>query len=713
MSRRLQRRQQRQQQELEQLQAVSNDVEQIDAPVTPETAPAAEPVPRASAFAAVRAAHSPQLDVSDGEAQDVADDDAANTPAPAPRTKASKKKKKKGGKSTNVNELSLEEMDALLASEAQKAAPSARPAALPSEGTKPLYAVLRSMLVLEPAQLDPQLELKRQFGAAAIKAYEREKGHGPTRSGARSRENRGAVFNSNTRARTVLCTPKAQWPDLARSFVGMSMETYDTPTGRVCTWVHSRAYRQAQFQFAQAVSSLDTQSLYALMRVFPWHIDTLLQLSDISRYQGDLGQAADFIDRALFALERSASPPFTAGLTSSAGPPLCDFMRAENRAFWLAAHRNIDLFGRRGTWRTALEWCKLVLGLDTTDPHGMLLWIDYLAVKSKQTEWLLAFLDAYEAWMCEQTEQHMDNVRARTPLDHEKAAAQETWDGALDWSVGLCYARALAMRSVNKEAGRAALRLAMARHPRAAILLADKLDVSVPPDVVRAHPMQGSYSASTPVFGEMLAHLYVHRSLNLWKEPALAQWFKDTATETWEHLAVPVCEGEASAATKMGVYRHIVVADLPESLNQQLVRYFPPEVRSPPGGVETFDPLPPVGGSRYDDADFAGISGQLQDHSRMQMEDVMQQLQHLNMRDVEQVLDHLDNDTRDFLLQAMGHVQEGELATGDEPATEEPVEPQAASEDMDASSNVEATDAETETTEPSMLRRAWNALWGA
>lgn len=656
----------------------------------------------------------PQLDVADGDAQDVADEDGAGMAAPAPKSKSSKKKKKKGGKSTNVNELSLEEMDALLASEARKAAPRENATVPSAEPTKSLHAVLRGTLALDPSQLDPQLELKRQFGAAAIKAYEREKGHGPTRSGARSRENRGAVFNSNTRARTVLCTPKAQWPDLARTFVGMSMETYDTPSGRVCSWVHSRAYKQAQFQFAQAVSSLDTQSLYALMRVFPWHIDTLLQLSDISRYQGDLGQAADFIDRALFAMERSASPPFTAGLTSSTGPPLCDFLRAENRAFWLAAHRNIDLFGRRGTWRTALEWCKLVFGLDTTDPHGMLLWIDYLAVKSKQAEWLLTFLDAYDAWMCEQTEQHMDNVRARTPLDHEKAAAQETWHGALDWSVGLCYARALAMHSVNKEAGRAALRLAMARHPRAAILLADKLDVSVPPDVVRAHPMQGSYSASKPVFGEMLAHLYVHRSLNLWKEPALTQWFRDTAADTWEHLAAPVCEGEASAVTKMGVYRHIVVADLPESLNQQLVRYFPPEVRSPPGGVETFDPLPPLGGSRYDDEYFAGIAGQLQDRSNMQMGDVLQQLQHLNIQDVEQVLDHLDNDTRDFLLQAMGHaIQE------DEPTTEDGrVEPRAASEDM-APADAAAADAEAEApgpaaeaNEPNMLQRAWNALWG-
>lgn len=603
----------------------------------------------------------------------------------------------------------------LLASEAQKAAPVTEKAESHIEPTKSAHAVLRSKLALDTSQLDPQLELKRQFGAAAIKAYEREKGHGPTRNGARSRENRGATFSSNTMARTVLCTPKAQWPDLARTFVGLSMETHDTPEGRVCSWVHSRTYKQAQFQFAQAVSSLDTQSLYALLRVFPWHIDTLLQLSDISRYQGDLGQSSDFIDRALFAMERSASPPFTAGLTSSSGPPLCDFMRAENRAFWLAAHRNIDLLGRRGTWRTALEWCKLVLGLDTMDPHGMLLWIDYLAVKSKQTDWLLDFMDAYEAWMYEKMDHtHIDNVRAHTPLDDEKAIAQEKWHGALDWCVGMCFARALAMRSVNKEAARASLRLAMARHPRAAILLADKLEVNVPPDVVREHPMHGSYQASHSVFGEMLAHLYVHRSLHLWKEPALTAWFRDTAADTWPHLAAPVCEGAAIPAIQMGVYRHIVVADLPESLNQQLVRYFPPEIRHPPGGVETFDPLPPVGGSRYDSEYYGGIANTSLDRSRVQMGDMLQQLQHLNLHDVEQVLDHLDNDTRDLLLQAMGPaMQVDEAAEGREEPTRAEFEDREEATSENTDDNAGHTEgSRPEASEPSLLRRAWDALWG-
>lgn len=98
----------------------------------------------------------------------------------------------------------------------------------------------------------------------------------------------------------------------------------------------------------------------------------------------------------------------------------------------------------------------------------------------------------------------------------------------------------------------------------------------------------------------------------------------------------------------------------------------------------------------------------------MQMGDVLQQLQHLNIQDVEQVLDHLDNDTRDFLLQAMGHaIQE------DEPTTEDGrVEPRAASEDM-APVDAAAADAEAEApgpaaeaNEPNMLQRAWNALWG-
>ena len=110
---------------------------------------------------------------------DAPDDDEPPAPAAAPAPKKKKNKKKKGGKSvgtdakpTDINEMSLEEMDALLASEAPKQAAARKGAAPPPQSATPdtPHAALRCALALDTSHLDPQHELKRQFGASAIKA---------------------------------------------------------------------------------------------------------------------------------------------------------------------------------------------------------------------------------------------------------------------------------------------------------------------------------------------------------------------------------------------------------------------------------------------------------------------------------------------------------------------------------------------------------------
>lgn len=755
MSRRVNRRQQRQQDELDELQALSESqgepqLEKKDPPSTNMM----------SSFSALEL-DEPEEPAVDHENADIKATSSFGDISPnnSKKTNKSKKMKKKGPKaqepaSTNVDDMSLEQMSALLATAPKQpkkttlahddgkdhdAVPFTDD---PSSASKTPFFVLRAQLCLDASHMDPANELRRQFGAAAIKASERERGGSlPSRAGSRSRENRGANLNSNMRVRTVLCTPKPTWPDLNRSFVGMSMTTDEMPGGaRVCNWVHSRAYKQAQFQFTQAVSSYDTQSLVALMRVFPWHVDTLLQLSAVSRYQGDLGQAGDFLDRALFAMERSAVPTFVSGLTSSSGPPMCDFQRAENRAFWLAVHRNIDLFGRRGTWRTSLEWCKLLFALDMTDPHGILLWIDFLAIKSRQLDWFLAFIDALDAY------RNADELAVETPsslsLDKLKSAAHDTTQGSLDWSVGLSFARALALRGIKVPSSDAALSLAIVRHPRAAILLADKLDVGVPAEVVRAYPMRGTYSSSDPAFDELLSHIYVHRSLNLWKEAANLNWFRARAAESWSVLMdISKTNGpamqkfaQADGTIRMGVYRHIVVADVPEALHQQLVRYLPPDVRNPPGGMDTFDPLPPQNGTRFDESYFGVIPGMTQRASHTGLWELLQRLQNLGVHDVAQLLEHVDDRTRDLLLQVMDPAVAGGVRPSEdddvdshddeaEAAGESDIYNDRATEGGDDSDHGHELDhqhvsAESQTSahsqsEPSLLQRAWNALWGA
>ncbi|KAJ1021846.1 hypothetical protein NDA16_003609 [Ustilago loliicola] len=223
---------------------------------------------------------------------------------PKPSNKKSPSKKKSSAaapaQSKDVSEMSIDEFDALLASQASLNTTDASSGTRASSSTAPSsfhrVSAFRTHLSLDPRNLDPAIELRRQFGSAAIKAYQSEAASSSTShaSGARAR---AQANNPNLKVRSLLCTPKDYWPPISRSFTGMSMDVHDLPsTGKICEWKHSKAYRQVQMQFLQAVRSYDPNSLMALLRIYPYHIDTLLQLSEYSRHQGDLGQAADFND---------------------------------------------------------------------------------------------------------------------------------------------------------------------------------------------------------------------------------------------------------------------------------------------------------------------------------------------------------------------------------------------------------------------------------
>ena len=56
----------------------------------------------------------------------------------------------------------------------------------------------------------------------------------------------------------------------------------------------------------------------------------------------------------------------------------------------------IDILGRKGCNKTALEFCKLFLCLDPqVDPYGVLLRVDYYAIRAKEASYLLSFLERY------------------------------------------------------------------------------------------------------------------------------------------------------------------------------------------------------------------------------------------------------------------------------------------------------------------------------
>ncbi|CDQ94982.1 unnamed protein product [Oncorhynchus mykiss] len=123
------------------------------------------------------------------------------------------------------------------------------------------------------------------------------------------------------------------------------------------TFEHSRDYQQIQFKFLDSVESMDPNNIVALLQMNPYHIDSLLQLSDVCCIQEDQEMARDLIERALYSFECAFHP--VCSLTS--GTSRLDYLRPENRAFYLAVYKHMMFLERRGCPRTALEYCRLIL----------------------------------------------------------------------------------------------------------------------------------------------------------------------------------------------------------------------------------------------------------------------------------------------------------------------------------------------------------------
>jgi hypothetical protein len=67
-----------------------------------------------------------------------------------------------------------------------------------------------------------------------------------------------------------------------------------------------------------------------------------------------------------------------------------------NNVFGDCLVKYIDALGRKGCCRTALEYCKLLLGLGPqNDTHGVLLRIDYYAIRAKEYDYILKLVDNF------------------------------------------------------------------------------------------------------------------------------------------------------------------------------------------------------------------------------------------------------------------------------------------------------------------------------
>lgn len=378
------------------------------------------------------------------------------------------------------------------------------------------------------------------------------------------------VVNSENRAsqgrvlkKSKFASPKSDWPPYKRN--GLSMENVETKDGiTYYAFRHSEQYQDVQLEFLSAIATHNPEALLFLTRRYPYHVDSLLQLSEIAKQSGDWTAAGDFIERALYACERALHPQFSL----STGTARLSYTKSENRSFFLVIFRQIQFLTRRGCWKTASEFNKLLFSLDPiNDPLGALLSLDYHALSAKDYEYVIKMHDEWK------TDGQLYPVDLSNMPNFAYSAA---------------YAKfkiSEKNKSTQEESGKM-IQEAIKKYPLVYCRLLEKLGEAEPPQTV---PLT-QYIPNE--YMDIMQLSYIERTHEMWKEPEVLEWLKINADLCLDYIVQHpeiiqqklLCEQKDEIP--LSVCRYIVLIDI-----QKLMSYLPASVTSQ--SYQMYDPLPP------------------------------------------------------------------------------------------------------------------------
>lgn len=406
----------------------------------------------------------------------------------------------------------------------------------------------RPVLMIEYRNLNAEQEMCRRFGSRIVR-------------GDKTRSNHRRTHHS-----TWLINPRQTWPRVGKSGLTMRL-LYNREGYTYFAFEHSQAYQMIQFKFLDAVESMDPNNISGILNLHGYHIDSLLQLSEVCKLTEDYQMAAELVERALYCFECSFHPLFNV----TQGRSRMDYRKAENRPFFLALFHHLTFVGKKGCYRTALELCKLLLSLSPDeDPLGVLLMIDFYALHSGEYNFLIRI---YDEWDAHKNLSQLPNFAFSIALAH--------------------FHR---FKSTNSPAtADELLQKALINFPSALMPLLDKCAITLEKTMMN-HPFFGITSQTNEPKGlKQLVVLFVGRTFSEWKDPEVVDWLASNVKRVLERVDkkdpyVMECAKKRQIryqGTPRNIYRHIILSDIKEASTA-----LPVDMTISP--MMSYDPLPPV-----------------------------------------------------------------------------------------------------------------------
>eukprot|EP01102_Stenamoeba_stenopodia_P001580 TRINITY_DN1139_c0_g1_i1.p1 TRINITY_DN1139_c0_g1~~TRINITY_DN1139_c0_g1_i1.p1 ORF type:complete len:798 (-),score=257.68 TRINITY_DN1139_c0_g1_i1:64-2364(-) len=377
--------------------------------------------------------------------------------------------------------------------------------------------------------LDELVELKRIFGPDVISHADRDAPQ-QQRLPHQQRKSKGlsrratSSSSSSVSSRNLFVKPSRNWPPTSQIGIGMEVAT-TSARGVVLyriTW--NKEYRENQSRYQRIQQTHDINAIAQLLMFVPYHVDSLLQLAEVLKQTGEYQEAESLIARCLHAYQSSCHHSFTSNLLNSrARMSFGD--HEENRGFFFTLFRHIQMLGRKGCYRTATEYCKVLYSLDHLDPLSVAFLIDYYALSSKQYRLVVEFSSFYYA--------RLQSILGESPII----------------LMNLSYSTALALFLISESDDCSLIISGQEINPREASI--QKLEEAlmlfpmVLPELVKKCGSSSSFrdtdgtqlnqhsfftsSSSSPGL-DTLSKLFIERHYALWQPSSVQTWLKNAAS---------------------------------------------------------------------------------------------------------------------------------------------------------------------------------------
>ncbi|KAI0865369.1 transcriptional repressor TCF25-domain-containing protein [Xylaria cubensis] len=567
------------QRELQQLQALSpandSDESEQDVPVQRH---------KPSAFSAFAAIRDDDGGDDENEKDDNADDVEPRETSPRPTatsfnietpnssSKKNKKKKKKKGKQSDTSAISqsrtdptrtgTDEIDEALRELNLSSKKAGAPAGAQVETARSMaYERICELLRINTHHLKVVNEMRNLFGREAIAAALNEENEERARTQRPRRGQQvdletylkgqpGKTLPEVTLRRNPFLPGKDIWPRAPTE--GLFMKQFSEGAEKSLSgtvefgFVHDLTYNKLELEFFNLVQMYDPMLLTEFLHRHPYHISTLIQVSKIATQDQNSALSADLCERALFTFGRVALSSFRQKMEE--GKARLDFRRPENRQFWLAGYHYLRNLIRKGTYRTSLEWAKLLFSMDLNDPYGMIHFIHPMAIRAHESKWFIDFCDS---------------------------EVLDEFDTAQDY---IRQTLVLARLQQKDAAGAKALLLeGMERLPWLYSSLYKALNLDVPKAIWGMQPRDGHE--------ELFVELYIHQTKSLWDNAQATGLLKEAAREAkkpdFQTFGFPPVVGR-------NVARFVFLNNTPS-----LMGHVPGDLLSTSPNWE-FDPIPPL-----------------------------------------------------------------------------------------------------------------------